>query len=150
MSIGNISYFHYFPSDTARLLVLFKTLFYFNTKAMDVYLRFEMAFHDTIEYFFSWLIIHEIAVSAQLNDISKFTATKIRHRVSTLYADMYLPESERDLFYRHMGDSKKINEAVYQAPPALMAVVKVWKNLTIIDEGKKLYLRFFLLFLSSN
>ena len=142
-SIGNISYFHYYLLDVASLIVLFKKLICFNTKGMNVYLRFEMAFHDTIQYFFRWHIIHEIAVSAQLNDIAKFTATKNRHRVSTLYAYMDLPESERDLFYRHMGHSKKINETVYQAPPALMEVVKVGKNLTKIDEGKKLYFRFF-------
>ena len=107
---------------------------------MNVYLRFKMAFYHPIQYFCRWHIIHEIAVSAQLIDIAKFTATKNCHCVSTLYAYMDLPESEIDLFYKHMGHSKEINETVYQAPPALMQVVKVGKNLAKIDEGKKLSL----------
>ena len=113
---------------------------------------FVSKWHFIIQYifFFRWHIIHEIAVSAQLNDIAKFTATKNCHFVSTLYAYMDLPENERDLFYKHMGHSKEINETVYQATPALIEVVKVGKNLTKIGEGEKLSLDIFLLFLSSD
>ena len=48
-----------------------------------------------------------------------------------------LPEEERELFYKHMGHSKTINETVYQAPPALMEVLKIGRNLVAIDEGMR-------------
>ena len=75
-------------------------------------------------------------MAANLDCPAKFTATKNRHRVSTLYAMLDLPARERDLFYSHMGHSKDINETVYQTPAALMEVLKVGKHLTNIDKGK--------------
>ena len=54
-----------------------------------------------------------------------------------MYAMLHLPEEERELFYKHMGHSKTINETVYQAPPALMEVLKVGRNLVAIDEGMR-------------
>ena len=78
----------------------------FNTKGMNVFLHFEVELYSMIHSMIQCMIflggIHEIAVSVQLNDIAKFTATKNHHRASTLCAYMDLPESEKDLFYRHM------------------------------------------------
>ena len=54
-----------------------------------------------------------------------------------MYVMLDLPEEERELFYKHMGHSKTINETVYQAPPALMEVLKVGRNLVAIDEGMR-------------
>ena len=54
-----------------------------------------------------------------------------------MYAMLDLPEEERELFYKHMGHSKTINETVYQDPPALMEVLKVGRNLVAIDEGMR-------------
>lgn len=39
-------------------------------------------------------------------------ADKFRHRASTVFAIQDIPESERDLFYRHMGHSGSINKNV--------------------------------------
>ena len=74
-------------------------------------------------------------MAANLDSPEKFTVTKNRHRVSTLYAMLDLPARERDLFYSHMGHSKDINETVHQTPAALMEVLKVGKNLANIDKG---------------
>ena len=74
-------------------------------------------------------------MAANLDSPEKFTATKNRHQVSTLYAMLDLPARERDLFYSNMGHSKDINETVHQTPAALMEVLKVGKNLANIDKG---------------
>ena len=54
-----------------------------------------------------------------------------------MYVMLDLPGEELELFYKHMGHSKIINETVYQAPPALMEVLKVGRNLVAIDEGMR-------------
>ena len=74
-------------------------------------------------------------MAANLDSPEKFSTTKNRHRLSTLYAMLHLPARERDLFYSHMGHSKDINETVYQTPAALMEDLKVGKNLGTIDKG---------------
>ena len=43
-------------------------------------------------------------------------ADKFRHRMSTQFALLDLPENERAKFYRHMGHSEAINKHVYQCP----------------------------------
>ena len=44
-------------------------------------------------------------------------ATKNRHRVASLLANLKLSEQEKDLIYKHFGHSEKINQIVYQASP---------------------------------
>ena len=66
------------------------------------------------------------------------TATKQRHRVSTIFAALDLPQFERDSFFEHMGYGEDINTNVYQAPPAIKELVVVGKHLTNIDEGKNI------------
>ena len=39
-------------------------------------------------------------------------------------------------FYEHMGHSEAINRNIYQAPPAIMQLIKTGKQLQSIDEGK--------------
>lgn len=65
-------------------------------------------------------------------------ATSNRHRVSTLYAALDVPESERELFYKHMGHSADMNRDVYQAPLALQGVTKVGKNLMKFSGGSSI------------
>lgn len=55
-------------------------------------------------------------ISLQSTDI---TATKQRHRVSTLFAALEVSQKDREAFYDHMGHNEQINVDVYQAPPAL-------------------------------
>ncbi|RUS91909.1 hypothetical protein EGW08_000311 [Elysia chlorotica] len=61
-------------------------------------------------------------------------ADKFRHRMSTLFAILDLPASERDTFYRHMGHSEEINKHVYQCPLSIGEVVKVGGFLKKVDE----------------
>ena len=85
------------------------------------------------------------AVDAMCKDIgeivdkSRLTATKNRHRVSTLFAGLELPKTDQKMFYDHMGHSKNINKNIYQAPPALLEITRVGKHLAEIDEGILFY-----------
>lgn len=57
----------------------------------------------------------------------------MRHHVSTLYAGIEMSETDRQLFYKHMGHSGAINENVYQATGAEAEIIKVGSNLTAMD-----------------
>ena len=57
-----------------------------------------------------WQAVHNVCVSANIDEPDKLTATKMRHRVSTLYAATDMPESEKHYFYKHMGHSEEINQ----------------------------------------
>ena len=94
-----------------------------------------------------WHAVHRVVQKvADLKRPTLITATRNRHRISTLYAAMDVEPSERKYFYSHMGHSKEMNTNtyMYQAPLALMEVVKVGTSLSKID-GK--FLLYFLLLL---
>lgn len=80
-----------------------------------------------------WQAVHNICVSANINEPHKLTATKMRHRVSTLYAAMDVPDSDRHYFYKHMGHSEGINQNIYQAPLAEAEILKVGSCLMAMD-----------------
>ena len=61
-------------------------------------------------------------------------ADKFRHRMSTLFALLDLPENERVTLYRHMGHSESINKHVYQCPLSIGEVVNVGGFLKTVDE----------------
>lgn len=80
-----------------------------------------------------WHAVHRVCDKLELTRGNLLTATKNRHRVSTMYASMEVPEAERRFFYSHMGHSKEMNQDIYQAPLALMEVIKVGRSLNEID-----------------
>lgn len=80
-----------------------------------------------------WHAVHSVCEKLELEKGHLLTATKNTHRVSTMYAVMDIPESDRRYFYEHMGHSKEINHDIYQAPLALMEVLKVGRSLKEID-----------------
>ena len=82
-----------------------------------------------------WVTISQLCDKANVQNKSTLTATAQRHRVSTMFAALDLPDSERNLFYSHMGHSREMNEQVYQAPQALMEVTRLGKKLATIDNG---------------
>jgi hypothetical protein len=43
-------------------------------------------------------------------------ATDMRHYVSTIYAGLEVKETQREIFYNHMGHSESINKNIYQSP----------------------------------
>ena len=87
-------------------------------------------------HIYGWDATHEVCVAAGIKNPALLTASKQRHHISTLYASLDLPASERDYFYKHMGHSKAVNEGTYQSPLPLLAVTKVGKHLLHFDRGK--------------
>jgi len=67
--------------------------------------------------------------------VNLITATKMHHRVSTIYASLDVPQNQRQNFYRHMGHSSNINASIYQAPLAELEVSQVGRVLDMIDRG---------------
>jgi len=80
-----------------------------------------------------WQAVQRVCIDAKVEHPERLTATKMRHRISTLYAAMDVPTDEREFFYKHMGHSQKINENVYQAPLAELEIVKVGSRLMAMD-----------------
>ena len=61
------------------------------------------------------------------------TATAARHRASTIYAGLDLPEGQRQLWYDHEGHSEQINKSIYQCPRAIQELTRVGPFLEMID-----------------
>jgi hypothetical protein len=80
-----------------------------------------------------WHAVSRVCRDARVVQPERLTATKMRHRASTLYAAMDVPASDRQYFYKHMGHSAAINADVYQTPPAEAEVLKVGRRLQIMD-----------------
>ena len=76
-----------------------------------------------------------ICMRAGVSQPDKLTATKMRHRASTFYTLLDLPENERKAFYSHMGHSSATNETVYQCLPSVMEVTIVGRYLEDLDNG---------------
>jgi len=72
-------------------------------------------------------------VSANVTEPHKLTATKMCHSVSTLYAAMDVPDSDRHYFYKHMSHTEGINQNIYQAPLAEAEILKVGSCLMAMD-----------------
>ena len=82
-----------------------------------------------------WHSFHRVCEEVPLKESSTMKSTSNRHRISTMFATMDLPEYDRKLFYKHMGHGEGINENVYPTPLALAEITKVGKQLMVIDEG---------------
>lgn len=85
------------------------------------------------EHVSGWHAVHKVCVAAKVSDPTRLTATKMRHRISTIYAAMDVPQNERQFFYSHMGHSAEINADIYQTPPAIAEISKVGRCLQQMD-----------------
>jgi len=85
----------------------------------------------SLDHVSGWAATKEICDKAQLSH--RLTATDMRHRVSTFYASLEVPQEERNLFYNHMGHSEYINQNVYQCPMAAATIMKVGRQLERLD-----------------
>ena len=90
----------------------------------------------SMDHVIGYHAIKKISTLAGVKEPQLLTATKIRHYTSTMYAQLDLPETDRELFYRHMGHSKEINENIYQCPLGVLTMAKVGKHLHMLDTGK--------------
>ena len=64
---------------------------------------------------------------------SLLIADKFRHRTSTLFALLEMPQEKWELFYRHMGHSEQMNREVYQCPLAIKEITEVGSFLQELD-----------------
>ena len=80
-----------------------------------------------------WHSVNRVCVAAQIDNPDKMTATKMRHRVSTLYAGLDVSENDRTLFYKHMGHSSAVNANIYQTPLAEAEITHVGMHLKRMD-----------------
>lgn len=108
-------------------------------KRVDVLQSNEFLFPNTSlspDHVIGWPCIHKMCLNANIERPEKLTASKQRHRISTIYSALQVPESERQYFYKHMGHSMDVNLGTYQYPLPVMEVIKVGKHLQDIDRGK--------------
>ena len=89
--------------------------------------------------FSGWHALKECLKKVDLKKPGLINATNNRHRVSTDYAALHLSESERSVFYKHMGHSESMNEDVYQTPQGITHITTVGKRLMEIQIGKLLH-----------
>lgn len=126
-----------FPKDTVEAMKLLT----------DKETRTAAGVHEANDYVFAstqnssfhvsgWHALNGISSAAGIHNTAHINATKNRHRVSTLYAAMDLPQSKRELFFKHMGHSGEINADIYQAPLAIQEVTQVGRVLQQIDSSK--------------
>jgi len=80
-----------------------------------------------------WHAVNRTCINACIEKPESLTATKMRHRVSTVYAGLEVPDSERQLFYKHMGHSAEVNIKVYQAPLAEQEICHIGRTLKYMD-----------------
>lgn len=88
---------------------------------------------SSINHVKGWLAVKTVSDLAGVSN--NITATAMRHRASTIYASLEVPENERLAFYAHMGHSEEINKNVYQAPMAVMEVTKIGKFFHALDNA---------------
>ncbi|XP_065667007.1 uncharacterized protein LOC136087619 [Hydra vulgaris] len=84
-----------------------------------------------------WSAIHSIALKLDLKKPENFKATGNRHYISTIFSELDLPESDRELFYTHMGHSKDTNKNTYQTPQAMRTITHIGSRLLEIEGGNK-------------
>lgn len=81
-----------------------------------------------------WEATSRVVQQAGLNT-TVINATNNRGRISTLYAALDVPERERELFFKHMGHSAKVNAGTYQRPLPVLAVQTVGRKLADIGDS---------------
>ena len=84
-----------------------------------------------------WAAINKMAESAGVSRPELLTATRTRHRISTLYAELDVADKDRQVFYKHMGHSEKVNQHTYQQPLPIQEMLKVGTQLEKFDRGRQ-------------
>lgn len=89
--------------------------------------------HSSDEHVSGWHAIRRVCGDAGVEDPNRLTATKMRHRISTLYAGLDVTPNERQLFYKHMGHAEGINQNIYQTPLGEAEILTVGAQLKKMD-----------------
>nr|XP_039257467.1 uncharacterized protein LOC120334077 [Styela clava] len=103
-------------------------------KDSDINIRNMFLFPSTkqsLDHCSGWHSVKNVVDAAGVN--SHITATAMRHRASTLYASLEIPEDQRLVFFKHMGHTEDINKNVYQCPLGIQEVTKVGSYFASLD-----------------
>ena len=88
--------------------------------------------HNSDSHIKGWNAVNKVVEESGVG--GGFTATKMRHRVSTIYAALEVPDTDRRAFFEHMGHSELIKKHVYQTPMAVKEITTVGKFLHGLDR----------------
>ena len=80
-----------------------------------------------------WYCVDRICSQADLKRKDLMTATKNRHRISSLFALMDIDPVDQKFLFKHLGHSAIINENVYQSPAVLKELSIVGQRLIELD-----------------
>lgn len=92
----------------------------------------------SIHHVTGWECINKMCVEAGIQNPDLLTATKQRHRISTKFAQLDLPDTDRDLFFSHMGHSGEVNRGTYQYPLPIQQMTRVGVHLSSFDSGEQI------------
>jgi hypothetical protein len=79
-----------------------------------------------------WDCVNRMCREARLHH--NVNATGMRHFAATEYVALDVAPNDRALSFKHMGHSEKINENVYQCPPAIQEITHIGRFLEQIDR----------------
>ena len=93
--------------------------------------------HNSLEYENGYWGMQLVASDAGIreDEAKKINDTLIRHFTSTEMAAKDIPENERQYFYTHICNSEEMNKQTYQAPLAVMEIVKVVKHMKVTQDS---------------
>ncbi|VDI79145.1 Hypothetical predicted protein [Mytilus galloprovincialis] len=81
------------------------------------------------------VLSNNIDAGIREDEAKKINDTLIRHFTSTEMAAKDIPENERQYFYTHICNSEEMNKQTYQAPLAVMEIVKVVKHMKVTQDS---------------
>ena len=79
-----------------------------------------------------WHAVAEVCAEA---GILMITATKMRHRLSSIYASLDMSPENQKIFLQHMGHEEQINKENYQCPLGVRTTCVMGKMLSSLDKG---------------
>ena len=86
-----------------------------------------------------WHAVREVCAEAGFD--FNVTATKMRHRISSIYTSLDMSVEHRKIFLEHMGHEESVNKQNYQCPQGIRHACIMGRMLSNADEGKLLLLR---------
>lgn len=107
-------------------------------RCCDINAENEFLFPSTkssMDHVNGWACTKQIVLASGVEQT--ITATQMRHRAATLYAQLEVPEDQRNAFFMHMGHSASVNKNVYQCPMALQEITQVGRYLADIADDSQ-------------
>lgn len=84
--------------------------------------------NESSDHTSGWYSVYSVCIKVELKAPENITSTRNRHRVSTEFAMMDVPVSEREYLFKHLGHSEDTNQHIYQAPLAVRELTVVGRR----------------------